>query len=60
MGRIDEKYELPEIRSTIESNIPEHQILLSFNDDYFCHLFQLWWHDDGEELFERYIKKHGT
>lgn len=50
------KESLPEILDKVETDLPENQILLSFNSDDEAMSFHDWWWDHGAEMFLTYLE----
>lgn len=53
MRLIDE----PEQPRYIQHDIPEHQVLLSFNEDLHAEMFRDWWNEKGWKLFKQAAKE---
>ncbi len=45
------------IQNQIITNVPEHQILLSFLNDDDAVKFYVWWNKMGHQLFDEYVEK---
>ena len=45
--------------SSITRDIYDHEVLLSFNDDFQGYAFADWWTDIGIEAFEQWINENG-
>jgi hypothetical protein len=46
----------PEVRTDAHFSVPEHQILLSFNNDEDALLFLDWWNECGWKAFAKWAK----
>lgn len=42
----------PYLAQTMQVDVPEHNVLFSFNDDSDAAEFRNWWYYEGEELWE--------
>jgi hypothetical protein len=51
----DEDYS-PSLGREVHSSVPEHEILLSFNDDWMAEAFNVWWRERGEEQWTKWVK----
>lgn len=49
--------DLPDTRRDIQVDIPDHQVLLSFNGDSGAEDFLEWWDSKGYHLFKKYLEK---
>lgn len=41
-------------KETLIVDVPEHEVVLSFNDDAGAYCFHEWWLDEGQKLFDKY------
>ncbi len=41
----------PELRYEIRHTVPDHQVMLSFNSDFYADLFRGWWFEKGRHIF---------
>jgi len=46
----------PRIKTTIERDVKEHEVFLSFDDDSDAHDFKDWWTDEGSYLFDCWVR----
>lgn len=49
---------LPKVLTEITHYIPEHQMLLSFNDDDPAEKFSDWWFSEGKDSFSKWSEKN--
>jgi len=48
----------PSIGREVHSSVPEHEILLSFNDDWMAEAFDVWWRKQGEKQWLKWVQKN--
>jgi coproporphyrinogen III oxidase len=46
------------IRENISTDVPRHEVLLSFNENCHGEAFREWWQDTGVELFGEWCKSY--
>ena len=45
----------PSLDQEFSTNLPEHEILLSFHEDRHCEMFGYWWQQEGLNKFGEYL-----